>query len=272
MNRQWVSVVSVLALVVLAAPTSGVVSPPANDSNNTSLGTDISSFMQVSSVEASGEVDRGMFAAAVANAPNETVRQRLLDQRADRLSKRLAAVRQSVESARDSRGARGTVAQSAANARVDALERGVADVESVADRTGTTPPGLTDLRENVRGLGEPPIPPVLDVGDDVDLGGEAAPGGDPPVPVDPNGGSDAGDASDGNSGGGDGAPPSGSGGDGVDVGNGDAGGDANDGSSDGPSVEGGVGVDQDGEVDGPTIEVSSNETSTEDTTALAGPQ
>lgn len=166
MNRQVVSVLSVLALVVLAAPTSGVSVQSSNSSNDSSLGSNVSSFMQMSAVEAESELDRGMFSAELANAPNDSARQRLVEHRASRLSERLDTVRQRVETAeRDD----GVVARSVASARVDALERSVADVDTMAEQVGVTPPGLADLKRNVRGLREPPVPPVIDTE-------EAAPG------------------------------------------------------------------------------------------------
>jgi hypothetical protein len=115
--------------------------------------------MQVSAVEAESEVDRGMFSAELANAPNDTARQRLVERRAARLSERLDTVRQRVETVE--RGD-GVVTRSVASARVDALERSVADVDTMAERVGVTPPGLDDLKRNVRGLREPPVPPVID--------------------------------------------------------------------------------------------------------------
>ncbi|MFC5972515.1 hypothetical protein ACFPYI_14340 [Halomarina salina] len=181
MNRQWVLVLSVLALVVLAAPTSGgappaVQSPSAQATNETSLGTSVSSFMQVSSVEAAGEVDRQMFSAALANAPNESVRQRLLDRRAEHLAERLDDVEQSVEAADRGEGAQRTVDRSVAAARVDALERSVVDVGEFTNRTGSSPPGFEELRESVRGLAEPTASPVLDGGTDPDPPGNGEPG------------------------------------------------------------------------------------------------
>jgi len=158
MNRQVVSVLSVLALVVLAAPTSGVSAQSSNSSNDSGLGSNVSSFMQVSTVEAESELDRGMFSAKLANAPNDSARQRLVERRASRLSERLATVRQRVETVE--RGD-GVVTRSVASARVDALERSVADVDTMAGRVGVTPPGLADLKRNVRGLREPPVPPVI---------------------------------------------------------------------------------------------------------------
>jgi hypothetical protein len=254
MNRQWVSVVSVLALVVLAAPTSGVVSPTVEQSNNTSLGTEISSFMQVSSVEAEGDVDRGMFEAELAAAPNESVRQRLLERRAAHLESRLGDVRQSVEAAKSGDGSRRTVAQTVANARVDALERSVVNVETFSQQSGVSPPGLSDLRDNVRGLREPSVPPVIDTGDDIELGAPSAgEGGDgvsnPGVP-NAGGESDQSGESDG--------PAVSNGGD-LGNGEGEAG------------VAGGVDVSNDDAVDGPVVEQSSNQTTTDDANALGGP-
>lgn len=169
MNRQWVSVLAVLTLVVLAAPSSGGAPPAASVANDSSLGTSISSFVQVSTVEAEAEVDREMFSAALADAPNDAVRRRLLERRSEELSRRLDSVRQSLGT-NDSDDRRPSVERSVAAARVDALERSVTDVGELANRAEVAPPGFDRLRENVRGLREPPTPPVVDTGDDLDLG------------------------------------------------------------------------------------------------------
>lgn len=184
MNRQWVSVLSVLALLVLAAPSSGVAPPASNASNNSTLGASISSFVQVSSVEAEAEVDREMFSAALANAPNDSARQRLLERRAGELSRRLDSVRRSVETADRGEGSQQAVERSVADARVDALERSVGDVGESANRADVSPSGLDQLREDVRGLREPPAHPPLDAGTEVDLGrpGAGTPGNGTGVP------------------------------------------------------------------------------------------
>ncbi|MWG35082.1 hypothetical protein [Halomarina oriensis] len=248
MNRQVVSVVAVLALVVLAAPTGGVAPPAAGPSDDSTLGSEVSSFMQVSAVEAESELDRGMFSAKLANAPNDTVRQRLVERRADRLSKRLDTVERSVEAAENG----GVVDRTVADALVDALERSVADVDALATRIGVSLPGLDGLRETARGLGEPSVPSVLDAGDEVELDpsgdGSESDGEDGGVPADPNendGGGDDGAA------GQDGADGDGDGGVSVD------GGDTPE------SGTSGVNAGQDGDSEGPSLQQNSNTTTTD---------
>ena len=278
MKRQWVPVLSMLALVVLAAPSSGVSVPaattaaPTQTANNSSLGANISSFMQVSSVEAESEVDRRMFSAALANAPNESVRQRLLERRADRLSERLDAVQRNLRSTDGGEGARRTVERTVADAQVDALERSVADVGELANRTGGPPPGFEQLRENVRGLREPSVPPVLDTEDDADHeplgngdpgnpnagGGNEAPGQSGQAGDDGNSASNPGDGNGGTS----------VYGDGVDVPNSETrngasspgnGQNTGDGQNTGEGQNGGGASGSD---DGPTMDASSNVSAT----------
>ncbi|MDZ7700746.1 MAG: hypothetical protein U5J98_01045 [Halobacteriales archaeon] len=77
-------IVVVAASVGVGAATPGVtdasaVGTPAAATNTTPLGHSISSVMQSSTAQAAGAVENGMWAAAYANASNDTERRALVD-------------------------------------------------------------------------------------------------------------------------------------------------------------------------------------------------
>lgn len=103
-----IAVVSVVVVVaVVAAGTGGAVpaaiSQPSNDEtamtttasasnhSNTSLGSQLSSFIQSNTAQASGSVETGMWVAAYENASNQS-RRTLVTRRTNQLDQRIAAL------------------------------------------------------------------------------------------------------------------------------------------------------------------------------------
>ncbi len=140
---------------------------PRQGSNNSTLGESISSFMQVSTVETEGALDRGMWTAAYRRASSETTRARLVAQRLEALEARLDAL--------EARLSEDAVANASA-ARPSSVVRAVvlaaetrslrATVEATASVVGndTDVTGLSTLRERVSSLDEPRVPTVPGAG------------------------------------------------------------------------------------------------------------
>ena len=66
----------------------------ANDSSNTSLGADISAFMQSSAAEIGGAIEDGMWTAAFNGTDNRSVKVRMVQRRTKELQKELKNLRQ----------------------------------------------------------------------------------------------------------------------------------------------------------------------------------
>ena len=165
MNRTAVGtalVVGVLAVVMLAV--GGVLADDTTDESeeiNDSFGAEMSSFAQASATEAEGEVDDGVFAAAMNRTDDADERRALVEQRQERLEQRherLANERSTLESVD---AAEASIKDRATAARVEAgavgLERSINGTERAAVEAGVDTDRLNELRMNARDLRGPEV-------------------------------------------------------------------------------------------------------------------
>lgn len=154
-------VVGVLALTMLAV--GGVFADDATDDGETneSFGAEMSSFAQASTAEAEGEIDDGVFAAAMNRTDDADERRVLIEQRQERLEQRherLANERSTLESVDE---ADASVKDRATAARVEAgavgLERSINGTERAAVTAGLDTNRLDELRMNARELRGPEV-------------------------------------------------------------------------------------------------------------------
>ncbi|MFT4884728.1 MAG: hypothetical protein ACI8U4_002246 [Natronomonas sp.] len=148
-----------VALAVLAVATMGGAvadthdaETEANADGNASVGAEVSSFMQASTAEAEGEVDDGMFEAALNRTEDPEERRRLVENRTQRLAER----QQRLEERRASITGDGTVRDRALAVGVtvgaNQLEESVNETEPVAESVGADTERLKELRTNARNL------------------------------------------------------------------------------------------------------------------------
>jgi hypothetical protein len=135
---------------------------PVTSGNNSSLGTSISSFVQVSAVETRGELDRGMWRAAYRGAASERARAELLATRIETLVERLDALEARLDRAENAStsGPPSLVRDVLLAARTASLRRTIDATARVADVDSSEVSGFATLRERVRSLQEPRVPPV----------------------------------------------------------------------------------------------------------------
>lgn len=148
------AVLAVLAVGVMggAVADSHSNEADANVSENASVGMEVSSFMQASTAEAEGEVDDGMFEAALNRTEDPEERRQLVENRTRRLQER----QQRLEERRGAIGSTGDVRDRALAVRVavgaDHLEKSVNETAPVAESVGVDTERLEQLRENARNL------------------------------------------------------------------------------------------------------------------------
>src|SRR6056297_887485 len=107
---------------------------PNNSTDNTSLGTDISSFMQSSAAEVGGAVETGMWTASFNATENESMRVRLVERRTDELRTQLDDLRERKAELVAEREA-GNVSETAYKAKASRLIGQISALESAIDRT-----------------------------------------------------------------------------------------------------------------------------------------
>lgn len=157
-----------------------------NESNETSVGAKVSSFMQTSTVNASGEVDSGMFEAEYETADNRTA---VVDRRADDIEQRIAELREQKRRLVEREDELNPVAYNARMSRlageIESLERQIDETRPRAEDAGVDPARFDGLRNNVSELRGPKV----------DAATETIPGRGPPagVPVGPDEPGEAGD-------------------------------------------------------------------------------
>lgn len=172
MSARQAVILAVLAVVggaVAAAPAVGVVGLDAAETNDgpaqvdngtenantTSLGAQLSSFMQTSAAEANGSVDAGMWSAKFNDTPDERRanevdnRVRTLERRLERTETRMAAL----EAAHDN-GSIPDVAYlaqaSRLNSEIESLETAINDTDAAAEEAGVNDTRLDALRERAQ--------------------------------------------------------------------------------------------------------------------------
>lgn len=190
-----------VALGALAGAAVGTAGATAEDGDDASLGTEISSFMQASSAETATEVDDGRFEAAMNRTDDDADRRALIEERQAVLEangERLRAQRETVGAASDVRN-RSLATRVVVGAA--GLERSVNGTERAATEAGLDTERLAEIRANARDMrGED----VADLARGL-AGPSGVPGSGPPAenrtgppdgaPSDPGGG-DAGSAPD----------------------------------------------------------------------------
>lgn len=145
------AVVSVTMMGVAVADSHGNETD-GNVSENASVGAEVSSFMQASTAEAEGEVDDGMFEAALNRTEDPEERRQLIENRTQRLEER----QQRLEERRAAIQSTGDVRDRALAVRVavgaDQLEESVNETEPVAASVGVDTKRLQELRTNAQNL------------------------------------------------------------------------------------------------------------------------
>ncbi|RRJ33725.1 hypothetical protein [Halocatena pleomorpha] len=141
-----------LTLVLLTAVMLAVGVMPGTATNGSAqmedgdpMGHSVSSFMQVSAVEADSTVDREMWRASFENAENESVKAELIEQRSEQLSRDLSAVHAQQEQIKN-----GTLSQAytdALTAHVTELRQSVQNTSQTANKSNVSSESLSGLRE-----------------------------------------------------------------------------------------------------------------------------
>ncbi|UPV75095.1 hypothetical protein M0R89_03265 [Halorussus limi] len=120
-----------------------------NSTDNSSLGTDISSFMQSSAAEVDGAVETGMWSAAFNSTENRSVRVELVEKRTAELRKRLAQLRERRRELVAQREA-GNLSETAYKAKVSRL---LGEINSLQSAIDTTTKRAAEANANVEALG-----------------------------------------------------------------------------------------------------------------------
>lgn len=158
MKRIAVSAGVLVALVAVAALAVGGVGATTQadtgNENNGSFGAEISSFMQASSAEAEGEVDDGMFNAAMNRTEDPEERRSLIEQRQERLQERRAELeeRRSRISNEDGTDVRDRALAAHVAVGASNLERSVNGTERAARGSGMDTESLDEIRSSARDL------------------------------------------------------------------------------------------------------------------------
>ncbi|QLD90827.1 hypothetical protein HWV07_17980 [Natronomonas salina] len=158
MKRIAVSAGVLVALVAVAVMAAGGVgattqADTGNEANG-SFGAEISSFMQASSAEAEGEVDDGMFNAAMNRTEDPDERRELVERRQERLQERQARLeeRRSQISADDGADIRDRALAVHVTVGASNLERSVNGTERAAQASGVDTESLNEIRTSARDL------------------------------------------------------------------------------------------------------------------------
>jgi hypothetical protein len=119
----------------------------------TPMGVEVSSYMQTNSVEAEGEVEDGMFLAALRRAEGPEERRALIERRQERLEQRHQRLQEQRESIRvDDRSTRTLALAARVTVGAADLERSIVDTQRAAEEVGVDTAGLEQLRTNTSRL------------------------------------------------------------------------------------------------------------------------
>lgn len=167
MKRTAVSAGVVVALVAVAVAVVAVggvgATAQADETTETndsdSFGAEISSFMQASSAEAEGEVEDGMFSAAIQRADGPEERRSIIEQRQERLQQRQARLqeRRSEMDTGDGADVRDRALATHVTIGAANLERSVNGTERAAQAAGVDTATLDEIRRNARDLRGPEV-------------------------------------------------------------------------------------------------------------------
>jgi hypothetical protein len=162
MKRIAVSAGVLVALAVVAALAvggAGAANQADDAENDTALGAEISSFMQASSAEAEGEVDDGMFNAALNRTEDPDERRQLIEQRQQRLEQRQQKLedRRARISTEDGADVEDRALATRVNVGAANLERSVNGTERAAQAAGLDLEALNAIRSSARDLRGPEV-------------------------------------------------------------------------------------------------------------------
>ena len=164
MKRTAVGAGLLVVLVALAALAVGGGTAAAQPDNGTEedapLGAEISSFMQASSAEAEGEVDDGMFLAALGRTDDPDERRELIERRQQRLQERQARLqerRERISPGDGERHPRDYALATHVDVGADRLERSVEGTERAAEQAGVDTEVLNEIRRNASELRGPEV-------------------------------------------------------------------------------------------------------------------
>jgi len=149
MKRIVIAVGLIAAVALLSAAAAGsVAGVQADAKTNASFGAEVSSFMQASSAEAEGEVNDGIFVAALERTDDPEQRRALVEDRAAELGERQKRLRQRQERLNET----DSVAQYAVATEVavgaDELERAANRTQLAARSAGVDDTALAEIRTN----------------------------------------------------------------------------------------------------------------------------
>lgn len=154
-------VVALLAVAVLAVGGAGATAQTDNASETDGpFGAEISSFMQASSAEAEGEVDDGMFSAALARTNDTEERRALIERRQERLQQRQTRLEEhrSRMTAEDGPDVRDRALAAHVVVGAAQLERSVNGTQRAAEASGVNnTEALEEIRANARDLRGPEV-------------------------------------------------------------------------------------------------------------------
>ena len=151
MNRTAVVAGFAAGLALLAAVAAGgatTATTQADAGANASFGAEVSSFMQASSAETEGEIDDGMFAAAMNRTDDPEERRRLIEQRQEALTERQQRLQRRQERLAEAGPLeRYAIATELAVGAAE-LEQSVARTERAAEDVGMSTSALAEIRTN----------------------------------------------------------------------------------------------------------------------------
>ena len=192
-----VAALCAVALLAVVAPIAGAAaggtqSDATNATNDSSMGAEISAFMQSSASEADGAVEDGMFEAEYDERPDDRVT--LVENRTGDLQSDLADLRERRQKLRENRDEMSQVEYQARTSRlvsdIRSLERSVNRTEPLAEEAGVDPTTLRTIRNNASELSGQEVAELAkqmsvvpddrpDRGPDGDRGREGGPKDDP---------------------------------------------------------------------------------------------
>lgn len=148
----------VLATLLLGGLATGVGTAQSADSGaNVSFGAEVSSFMQASGAETKGELDDGMFDAALNRTTEPDERSALVEERKQRLEERHRELRTQRETLDGESNVRTHAVATRVAVGAGGLERSVNNTEKAAQEAGVDTESLGSIRSNASELRGPDV-------------------------------------------------------------------------------------------------------------------
>ncbi len=145
MDRHLTTVLLLVLLLAVGVMPGTVTTSSAQMEDDDSMGHSVSSFMQVSAVEADSTVEREMWQESFENADNESERTELIEQRSEQLSRDLSTVRDQRQQLEN--GDASPVYTSALDAHVTELRQSVQNANQTANESNVSSNTLSELRD-----------------------------------------------------------------------------------------------------------------------------